>query len=406
MTDLRITIEGIEGAEVARRLAAALEHPIKGTPQQVEALRAELDKVRHQLHNAGNAAIWSAGVLRGEPVPPRIPGVPISLLETAASEARTKVTEQAREINSRDNQIDQMAADLAKLTSRASIAEAASREKDKELAEFRKANDTAIAILDEVQFSTLIPDDYNNNPLLREIARTQGDTSQAIQMLQGKRAPQLKQTEVNNKLLREVSAVMRALESNSGSDRVRKDLSEAHERICKQNDVIDALQADLRKSQNVVHFVDDEARKVREALGLGKLAQVPEVLAAIEDLRNDSRMLEGTASALRGRLQDSERDAEARAEVIKHLHEEYHALEARKQATQYDLDRANDEIAAAEAEIAKYKPLIEAVRAGAIFASRGTWVEFKGWETSATDGAPTTAIELTGRYLTGDIKCL
>lgn len=291
MTDLRI-----EALDYARRVVAALEQQAEGTPQQIEALRAELDKVRHQLHNASNAAIWSAGVLRGEPVPPRSPGVPISLLETAASDAHTKIREQAREINSRDNQIDQMAADIAKLTNRASIAEAANREKDKQLAvaldrvhQLEQVHDQQVAALTAAR--------NNVDALQRDQVREHADRLEAIAMLEGRRVPQLNQTEVKSKLLREVSAVMRALESQPAkANELRRQLAEANDQITNHTD------------------------------------------------------------------------------VIKELHKQYHELEARKMATQYDLDRANDEIAAAEAEIAKYKPLIEAVRGGIAYCYWGKWV--------------------------------
>lgn len=507
MTDLRI-----EALDYARRLAATLEqYNADPHTKQVEALRAELDRVRLQLQITGNAAAWAVGVLRGEPVPPRIPGVPISLLETAASEARTKIAEQAREINSRDNQIDQMAADIAKLTSRASIAEAASRGKDKELAEFRKANDTAIAILDEAQFSTLTPDDYNNNPLLREIAQRvmggaeardkltvlESATGRAVAILNGDPCPpplfgeplsvieeaalsakgaarradeigrvqrdlsearaelakahdrihQLEQTrdqqvgaerlrerltEANDELayayniiknrnmrlpdssyktdlLNEIAGLVdRDVRREIGADLagIKQQLFIANGTITKQAREIDSLRADLRKGQKVKDFVNDECQKIRAALGLGRMAQAPEVLAAIEDLRNDSRMLEGTASALRGRLQDSERDAEARADVIKELHAQYHELEARKQGVQFDLDRAKEEIEFAEAEIAKYKPLIEAVKHEAVLAWHGHWVPLREFATDQSNADLPDLIELTARYYTGDIQWL
>lgn len=154
------------------------------------------------------------------------------------------------------------------------------------------------------------------------------------------------------------------------------------------------LGADLRKEQKIKAFVNDEFQKIRAALGLAPLAQAPEVLAAIEDLRNGARL------------------SESRAEVIKHLHEEYHQLQVRKQGAEFDLERAKEEIAFAEAETAKHKPLIEAVRetgarGGALFIAAGHWVELNGWATTAaTDGKQYTRVELSGNYLSGDLKCL
>jgi len=406
MEHLKITIEGVEGAEVARRLAAALEQ--YGTQPQVKALRAELDRVRAQLHREQNETTWAAAYIVGDPVPPRVPGKPCSLIESVAIEVRKQLTDARQELAVAANIIEyrQMVApgqpphhtgllnEIAGLVDRD-----VRREIGADHAETKQQ--LAVALdrihqLEQVHDRQVVALKATRDQvwtLQRESTAQQAATLEAIAMMEGRRTVLLNQTEVNNKLLREVSELMRALESNSGSDRVRKELAEAHERICKQNDIILALDVGLRKSRNVVHFVDDEARKVREALGLGSLAQVPEVLAAIEDLRNDARL------------------SESRAEVIKHLHEEYHQMQARKMGAEFDLERAKEEIAFAEAETAKYKPLIEAVRAaglrgGAVFIAAGHWVELSEWATTATDGKQYTRVKLSGSYLLGGLKCL
>lgn len=161
------------------------------------------------------------------------------------------------------------------------------------------------------------------------------------------------------------------------------------------------LEADLRKEQKIKVFVNDECQKIRAALGLTPLAQAPEVLAAIDALQVDRSMQAHTVGVLRGRVNDLQEQvakaapveydkklagalkmclAEANdqiakmADVIKHMHEEYHQLQARKQGAEFDLERAKEEIAFAEAETAKYKPLIEAVRGGFVYGFRGKWV--------------------------------
>ena len=167
---------------------------------------------------------------------------------------------------------------------------------------------------------------------------------------------------------------------------------------------IEDLRADLRKEQKIKDFVNDECQRVRAALGLGRMAQASEVLAAIDALQVDRSMQRHTVDVLRGRVNDLQeqiakaapvesdkkladalkmRLAEANdrirhmTDVIKELHAQYHELEARKMATQYDLDRAKEEIAFAEAEIAKYKPLVDAVRAGHVYGCSGKWVRVK-----------------------------
>ncbi len=290
--------------------------------------------------------------------------------------------------------------------------------------------------------------------LQRESIAQQAAALEAIKMAQGKRSAVLDVREVNSPLLREVSAVMRALEANSvtirnlqedhlvknvGSERLREKLTEAHERIAKQNDVINRLEADLRKEQKINAFVNDECQKIRAALGLAPLAQASEVLAAIDAVQVDASMKQHTIEGLRRSVYDLEQQiakaapvesdkkradalklrlAEAndtitkQAGIIKHLHEEYHQLQGRKQGADFDLERAKEEIAFAEAEAAKYKPLIEAVRetgsrGGALFIAAGHWVELKGWTTTAaTDGAQYTRVELSGNYLSGGLKCL
>lgn len=362
-----------------------------------------------------------------------------------------------------------------------------------ELAWFKEANANNLRMIDELhaqldkshdriyqleqvhdqQVGALTAARNNVDAFQRDLARTQADTSQAIRMLQGKRSATLTTNEVEAMLLREVSAVMRALESNSvtirnlqddhlvknvGAERLRERLTEANdelaaayniiknrnmrlpdssyktellsaiadlvdrdvrreigadhaetkqqlfianEEITKQAREIDSLRAALRKEQKIKSFVNDECQKIRAALGLGRMAQAPEVLAAIDALQVDASMKQHTIDGLRGRAHDLEqtiakaapvesdkkladalkmRLAEAndtiakQADVIKHMHEEYHQLQALKQGADYDLERAKEEIAFAEAEAAKYKPLIEAVRGGFVYGFRGQWV--------------------------------
>lgn len=390
MAEMKIAI-GVEGLDEIRALTAALEQYNQNSLQQTEALRAELDRAR----------------------------------VVAAADLET--------LRSRDNQIDQMAADLAKLTSRASIAEAASREKDKKLAEAHDRIHQLEQTHDQ-QVGALTAARNNVDAFQRDLARTQADTSQAIQMLQGKRSATLTTNEVGAMLLREVSAVMRALEANSVTIRnLQEDHLVKNVGAEKLREDVARLEADLRKEQKIKDFVNDECQKIRAAFGLGRMAQAPEVLAAIDALQVDVNMKQHMIEGLRGRAYDLEqtiakaapvesdkklagslkmRLAEANdrirhmTDVIKELHKQYHELEARKMATQYDLDRANDEIAAAEAEIAKYKPLIEAVRAGAVFAWRGQWVQLRGFETEQTTGDSLELITLTGTYYAGVIQCL
>lgn len=256
MTDLKIT-----PLDFARRVVAALEQQAEGTPQQIEALRAELDKVRKQLHREQNETTWAAAYIVGDPVAPRVPGKPCSLIETVALTVRKQLTDARAELAKSHDRIHQL----------------------------EQVHDQQVAALTAAR--------NNVDALQRDQVREHADRLEAIAMLEGRRVPQLNQTEVKSKLLRNVSELMRALESNPLKvNELRRQLAEANDQITKQTD------------------------------------------------------------------------------VIKELHKQYHELEARKMATQYDLDRANDEIAAAEAEIAKYKPLIEAVRGGIAYCYWGKWV--------------------------------
>ena len=159
---------------------------------------------------------------------------------------------------------------------------------------------------------------------------------------------------------------------------------------------IDALQVDRSMQAHTVDVLR------------GRVNDLQEQVAKAAPVESDKKL----ADALKMRLAEANDTITKQTEVIKELHKQYHELEARKMATQYDLDRTNDEIAAAEAEIAKYKPLIEAVRetggrGGALFIVAGHWVELKGWTTTAaTDGKRFTRVELSGNYLLGDLKCL
>lgn len=326
----------IDGVEDMRRLSAALEQYNAGSQPQVEALRAELDKVRRQLHNGQGEVSWAAALIVGGPVALRAPGRPYSLIESVAVEAR--------------KQIDELRCQLAEALDSARAAELeqsnAEKRADELHAKRQEANDELAYAYNIISNRNMrLPGENYKTDLLNEVAGlVDRDVRREIGAAELAKAHdrihQLEQIHdqqvVSLKATRDQVETLQR-ESNSGSDRVRKDLAEAHERICKQNDVIANLQADLHKSRNVVHFVDDEARKVREALGLGKLAQVPEVIAAIEGLRNDARI------------------SGARAEVIKHLHEEYHQLQARKMGAEFDLERAKEEIAFAEAEIDQLK---------------------------------------------------
>lgn len=334
MTEFKPIAVKIEGLEDMRRLSAALEQynaSSRGDATQINRIEAHLTDARGKLAVLERATVRAVAILNGDPCRPPLPGEPLSVIEEAAlsakgaarradeigrvqrdlSEARAEL-DRARVVaaadletlRSRDNQIDQMAADIAKLTSRASIAEAANREKDKALAEAHDRIHQLEQTHDQ-QVGALTAARNNVDAFQRDLARTQGDTSQAIQMLQGKRSAVLDVREVNSPLLREVSAVVRALESNSVT-----------------------------------------IRNLQEKL----------------------------ADALKMRLTEANDTIANQANVIKELHAQYHELEARKQGVQYDLDRAKEEIEFAEAEIAKYKPLVEAVRGGIAYCYWGKWV--------------------------------
>lgn len=421
----------IIGLEDMRRLSAALEQynaGSRGDAAQINRLEAHLTDARGKLTVLERATVRAVAILNGDPCPAPLPGEPLSVIEEAALSAKG-AARRASEIGRVQRELSEARDELAyayniiknrnmrlpdssyKTDLLNEIASLVDRDVRREIgADHAETKQQLAVALDRIhqleqvhdqQVGALTAARNNVDAFQRDLARTQADTSQAIAMLEGRRSATLNQTEVNNKLLRTVSDIMRALESNSGSDRVRNDLSEAHERICKQNDVIARLEADLRKEQKIKSFVNDECQKTRAALGLGRMAQAPEVLAAIDALQVDASMKQHTIDGLRGRAHDLEqtiakaapvesdkkladalkmRLAEAndtiakQADVIKHMHEEYHQLQARKQGADYDLERAKEEIAFAEAEAAKYKPLIEAVRAGHVYAAFGEWV--------------------------------
>ena len=308
MADLRI-----EALDYARKLTAALEQGATGDAAQFNRLEAHLIEARRKLTVLERATVRAVAILNGDPCVAPLPGESLSVIEEAAlsakgaarradeigrvqrelSEARAeldraRVVAQAdlETLRSRDAQIDQMAADLAKLTSRASIAEATNRAKDKETAAAHDRVHQLEQVHDQQVVSLKATRDQVET-LQRDSIRQQAAVNAAIAMMDGRRTSQLNQTEVNNKLLRTVSELMRVLESQPVKvNELRRQLAEANDTITKH------------------------------------------------------------------------------ADVIKELHRQYHELEARKMATQYDLDRAKEEIAFAEAEIAKYKPLTEAVRGG------------------------------------------
>lgn len=138
--------------------------------------------------------------------------------------------------------------------------------------------------------------------------------------------------------------------------RVQRELSEARAEL-------DRLRADLRKEHKIKAFVNDECQRVRAALGLDPMSEIGAVVAAVKGL-ND---------------------------VIKYLRIEHQ-------------DRA-DELAAAEAEIAKCKPLIDAVKHGAVFATCGQWVELRTWETEHT-GDDATPTELKATFIDAGVLWL
>lgn len=290
---------------------------------------------KQQLHTLEQAAERAIGILNGEPVPPPPIGAPLTRLEEAAlsakgaarraeeigrvqrelSEARAEL-DRARVVaaadletlRSRDAQIDQMAADLAKLTSRASIAEAASREKGKELEKVR-----------------------------RDLEQARAAASFASATLRGEPVGRIV-----------VEGVPLSLLECAALDARRE---------------IDRLRADLRKEHQIKAFVNDECQRVRAALGLDPMSEIGAVVAAVKGL-ND---------------------------VIKYLRIEHQ-------------DRA-DELAAAEAEIAKCKPLIDAVKHSAVFATCGQWVELRTWETEHT-GDDATPTELKATYIDAGVLWL
>ena len=194
---------------------------------------------------------------------------------------------------------------------------------------------------------------------------------------------------------------------------VRKQLTEARAEL-------DKTRLSLEHAMEAARFAKSTLRgvPVGRVAGAGATLSLLESAAIearkeIEDLRGANRAKDKEIEAgackseyLADKIAQLEQTIEGRAAVIKSLHAEYHELEARKMATQYDLDRAKEEIAFAEAEIAKYKPLVEAVRVGAVFAWKGQWVQLRGFETEQTTGDSLELITVTGNYYAGVIQCL
>lgn len=280
----------------ARRVVAALEQQqqAEGAQPQVEALRLQLAEARDELAYAYN-------IIENRNM--RQPG----------ASYKTELLSAIADLVDRDVRRE-IGADHAE--TKQQLVDALDR-----LHQLEQVHDQQNAVLAAAR--------NNVEALQRDLTREHAAKLEAIAMMEGRRTAQLNQTEAHNKLLREVSAVVRALESQPVKvNELRRQLAEANEQITRH------------------------------------------------------------------------------AEVIKELHKQYHELEARKMATQYDLDRTNDEIAAAEAEIAKYKPLVDAVRAGHVYAWKGQWAQLRGFETEQTTGGSLGLITITGNYYAGVIQCL
>lgn len=195
------------------------------------------------------------------------------------------------------------------------------------------------------------------------------------------------------------------------ADRAAKTHDDQAHTIRKQRDELEEMRRLLKRAQ----WDASEATRILQGKRSEPLNPSETLNPLLREVSDVMRTLTGNSATISKLQQDLtrrnveaeelRRAAEQRDEVIKHLHAEYHELEARKQVVQFELDRAQDEIAAAEQYAAKYKPVVEAMREGAVYAAFGEWARLVSCDVT-TDGNPDTVAELSGKFYGGSWKCL